>query len=82
MGREGQWEPPRPHFSLWTNKFAFALGCVCFHLPNEKETFLYISLPQGNSPSTRFTHTETHSDAYKYDCREQSTITMVRNLVN
>lgn len=53
-------------FSLWTNKFAFTLGCVCFHLPNEKETFLHISLPRGFSSSTENTHSETHT-AYKYD---------------
>ncbi len=43
-----------------------SLDCVGFHLPNEKETFLHISLPRGFSPSTENTHTETHT-AYKYD---------------
>lgn len=32
------------------------LDSVCFHLPNEKETFLYISLPWGLSPSTENIH--------------------------
>lgn len=55
-----QTPPFYPSFSLWTNKFASSLDYVCFHLPNEKETFLHISLPRGFSPSTENARTQRH----------------------